>query len=587
MADDKTRPDFDPDKTVVDFPVPRKPDPEATGVERQPEPAKPAEPPQPPNVPEPKAPKATKPPKERRARERKAPKDRAPSDDTERTVVMSRGPELPPSIVAEPPADPATAEPEAPTVMMSRAPAGAPPTPEARPPAAASPPAGAAGASDERTLIRPAADAAAAAAADRTFVRTEAAARIEAASAHELVCLAGPAHGRRFPVPARGAVIGSSPTCTIVVPGLQSVHAKIDSERGGFSVLNLGTPGSIVASGGRRAERLTISSGDLVKLDQIVLRLAGPGEVFSSEYSDADFAPSGFAGVLSAESLAKNRLWIAIAVLALIVIVLFLLPSGDEPRGPVKVASGAAPSDRAKQIESLLASGKTLFEEGRLFAPPDRPGAENAFDKFNEVLVLEPGNAQALGWLKRIDAERDRERRAREEEDQRRRAREQELRERARRELEARVNAELAEGDRLFDRGQAAEPAGKNALVHYRQALAIDPESAPAKQREDRVVAYYVDRGDAARERDDPWAALENYRKASRVTGGKDPEVESRVREIETRLSAGMAGTGATLIMYKDERGHLFVFDDMDKVPSRYRDRAVTVKPSAPSGSAG
>jgi hypothetical protein len=548
--DDKRRPDFDPQETVIDSAVPRKPDPDATVIlpaSAPPNAAESAEPKVPKAA---RAPKEPKPPKERKAKEPKPRKERAASEGADRTVVMSRAP-----------------------------------TPEVPPPGAAASSADrASGGSEDRNAIGPAPDAAAA--ADRTFVRTDAAARAEASSGHELVCLAGPAHGRRFPVPARGAVMGSSPTCTIVVPGLQSVHAKIDAERGGFSILNLGTPGSIVASGGRRAERLTISSGDLVKLDQIVLRLGEPGEIFSSEYSDADFAPSGFGGALSAESLGKNRLWIGIGVLALIVIVVLLLAS-QEPQAPGKVAPVAAPADRAKQIGSLLASGKTLFEEGRLFAPPDRPGAENAFDEFNEVLVLEPGNAQALDWRKRIDAERDRERGAREEEEQRRVARERELRERARQELEVRVNAELAEGDRLFDRGQADEPAGKNALVHYRQALAIDPESAPAKQRVDRVVAYYVDRGNAARERDDPWAALENYRKASRVTGGKEPEVESRVREIETRLSAGMAGSGATLIMYKDERGHLFVVDDMDKVPARYRDRAVTVKPSMPPGSAG
>jgi hypothetical protein len=32
--------------------------------------------------------------------------------------------------------------------------------------------------------------------------------------------------------------------------------------------------------------------------------------------------------------------------------------------------------------------------------------------------------------------------------------------------------------------------------------------------------------------------------------------------------------------MYKDDSGQLYVLDEMDKVPARYRDRAVEINPS-------
>jgi len=49
-------------------------------------------------------------------------------------------------------------------------------------------------------------------------------------------------------------------------------------------------------------------------------------------------------------------------------------------------------------------------------------------------------------------------------------------------------------------------------------------------------------------------------------------------------------GAGSNIVIYKDDRGQLFVLDEMEKVPARYRDRAVEVhgdekKPGAKSQS--
>ena len=45
-----------------------------------------------------------------------------------------------------------------------------------------------------------------------------------------------------------------------------------------------------------------------------------------------------------------------------------------------------------------------------------------------------------------------------------------------------------------------------------------------------------------------------------------------------------MAGTDSQLIIYKDDNGRTVVLDDMDKVPSKYRDRALTVQPQPGKG---
>jgi tetratricopeptide (TPR) repeat protein len=145
--------------------------------------------------------------------------------------------------------------------------------------------------------------------------------------------------------------------------------------------------------------------------------------------------------------------------------------------------------------------------------------------------------------------------------------------------LEAEVRKFIDQGDALFSSGQVAEPAGRNALFYYREALKRDPQSALAREKEQKAIYYYVDNGDKLRDAGDLWKALEQYRKASRTIEGKDAEIEARVRETENQLRGGLGATDSYLVMYKDDRGQTVVFDDLTKVPARYRDRAIEVRP--------
>lgn len=505
MADDK-KPDFDPDKTVVDV--------------RRPEPPK--------------------------------------SDDSDRTVVA------PVSRPAPPPAQ----EDSDRTVMI---PGGG-----ARRPAAAD---------EDRTIVgvRPGgADP-----GDRTMVRGAGAPTPASAGAadFQVICLTGAARGRRFPLAGDEVLMGSSSACQVEVPGAAAVHVKLLRQPDGYELQNLGAAGSVVLSGGRKPSRAKLKSGDLVKIGDSVFRYAQSGEIFSSDFDENEFKGSGLGGLLAPE----NRLYVILGGLVLVLAIVFLWPSGEATKKVVKKKDTSAEEKlRREEIASLLQAGEVLFNDGKLTAPPDQPDVDNAFSKFNEVLSLDPGNEKAREWLKRIDEERDKQRRAREEAEKRRLAEEQARKDRAREELEQKVAAIVAQGDEYYDKGQVTEPVGTNALAKYREALRVYPESQLAQERVARAANYYVERGDELRDKGDPWAALENYRKASRATQGKEELVEKRVQEMEGQLRSGMAGTNVKLIIYKDEKGQLFVLDDMDKVPAKYKDRAVEVNPqSAKPGGGG
>ncbi len=445
-----------------------------------------------------------------------------------------------------------------------------PPGSSSAPESGGSPPA------EERTMVM-SRDSLPAADLDRTMVsaprRSAEAMPIPDAgppSGFEVVALSGPARGRRFDVPEGGALIGSNPTCHVVVPDIEGAHAKISKRGEQFEIQNLGTSGSVMLSGGRTVTTTRLNAGDLIKLGDTVVRFVRSGEVFSAEYEDKEFNPSLLTNLLAPE----RRVYLYLAAAVGLILLLLLSPA----RGPQQVVvqkntdQSDAELQKKKQVDALLAAGETLMKEGRLFAPTDRPDAESAFAKFNEALALDPGNDRALAAMKQIDTERDRQRRAKEEEQKR----QEDARRKA---LETKVAAAIAKGDELFQKGQVTEPAGNNALIHYREALKIDPMSDVAQERMNKALSHYVEKGDDARDKGDLWVALENYRKASRAAEGRNPDIEARLNETETHLKAGMAGTDSQLIIYKDDSGRTVVLDDMDKVPARYRDRALTVQP--------
>ena len=511
MADEK-KPDFDPDKTVVDI--------------RRPEPSRPA--------------------------------------DDDRTAVT-------PSHSQEPPSQAPQPVDEERTVMISRT--------QAEPPRSSAD-------DSDKTMVGPRGGGGPDP-GDRTMIRPSGAtagAQTAPTAGFQVVCLSGQARGKRFPIGGDEVVIGSNPMCQVQFPGIESLHAKLLRQPdGGYELHNVGTQGSVVMSGGRKPTRAKLKSGDLIKVGDVVLRYVQAGEVFSSDFNDAEFN-AGIGNLFAPE----NRLYLALGAAVLLVAIVLLWPSGGGKTVLVQKSDTSAGDKRRKEeVNALLQSGEVLFNAGKLISPADQPDADSAFAKFNEALALDPGNEQALAWLKKIDEDRDKQRRAREEAEKQRVAEEQARRDRQHQELAKKVEAIVAQGDEFYDKGQVTEPPGTNALVKYREALKVDPESALAQARVQKAVGYYVQKGDDLRDKNELWPALENYRKASRATDGRDEEVEKRMHDLEGQLKAGMAGTNVKLVIYKDDKGQLFVLDDMDKVPARYKDRALEVNPAQPKPGAG
>jgi hypothetical protein len=301
----------------------------------------------------------------------------------------------------------------------------------------------------------------------------------------ELVCLSGGARGRRFALRGEQTLVGSSSSCQVVLPGIESVHVRLQETADGVELQNLGTAGSVVVSGGRTPERAKLKSGDLIKLGDTVLRLAKVGDVFSSEYSEAEVAPSLVGRFLDPEALKAN--WRRLAIGGLVVLAAGVLLWSPVVRRGAGTVTNAGPSAsdiaRQKQVDSLLQSGETLFNAGKFVAPPDRPEEENAYSKFDKVLTLDPGNEKAREWMTRIDGKLKENQDQLKLEEQKKADAVRRQREAERAALEAEVRKFIDQGDALFSSGQVAEPAGRNALFYYREALKRDPQSALAREK--------------------------------------------------------------------------------------------------------
>jgi hypothetical protein len=495
-----------------------------------------------------------------------------PTDDLDKTVIDVRRRESPPAedktvIAPRPTPERPAAPPDESerTVVMARRSAPAEDMEKTR--VAAAP--AASGGAGERTMVIPTGaptSGATAGAADDFF----------------LVLLTGSHRGQRFPMGKGEYSLGSAAGCQISLPTAEPQHAKLTRQDDGYEVVNTGSKGSVIAHG-RSVTRTRLKSGELVKVGDLVLRLVRVGDVFSSEYSESEFEAPVAARFLDPEYLREHPALIAVIGIVAIGLVVFIFRPHSAAPPPMPTGTtdtGAQQAERAKEVGALLLTGEVLFNQGKYVAPPDRPDEDNAYAKFNQALALDPGNAKARDWLKKIDAKLDEARREREEAERRRRAAEEAARQAERRELAKKVEAILAAGDQLLQAGKVVEPAGDNALVRYRSALAVDPESTEAQERIRRAIYTLVEEGDAYRDKKDSWRALELYRKADRAADHKDPEIVARVDETERMLKAGMASTQTRVIIYRDDNGQLYVLDDMDKVPARYRDRAIDIKPS-------
>ncbi|MGH7819684.1 MAG: FHA domain-containing protein [Candidatus Binatia bacterium] len=134
-----------------------------------------------------------------------------------------------------------------------------------------------------------------------------------------LICLSGTARGLRYPVSGDEVLVGSRSSCGIVVVGIEPVHVKLRRRADGWELHNLGSAGSVIHRG-RHPKSTVLVARDVVKIGNVVFRLVREGEIFPPGYSEAELGPPARGGLLSMKALRDRRVWLALAVGALVLV---------------------------------------------------------------------------------------------------------------------------------------------------------------------------------------------------------------------------------------------------------------------------
>jgi hypothetical protein len=173
---------------------------------------------------------------------------------------------------------------------------------------------------------------------------------------------------------------------------------------------------------------------------------------------------------------------------------------------PEPVVETPQADPRQQQLQALVAEGQSFASQGKIMGPDgdnaiarfkaalaidaDDPDARRGLDEIADRLVDDFGAAVAAEQVGRaeelllvldglgvsdesLDPLRGQLGRLRDTLDQR---------EQAARELQATIAGYLARGDSALAADRISNPAGDNAIAHYRSALELDPENAEAKQ---------------------------------------------------------------------------------------------------------
>ncbi|MCP5420254.1 MAG: protein kinase [Gammaproteobacteria bacterium] len=163
---------------------------------------------------------------------------------------------------------------------------------------------------------------------------------------------------------------------------------------------------------------------------------------------------------------------------------------------------------RASELKQLLAEAEQHLGNSRFTEPAD----DNAYQLYQRVLAMDPGNQQARDGLRRIadhfqqEAQQALERKqwreglARVEEGLKIvpehpglmavRGEIQKAQEQA--QIQTQIEGLLAEAARHWNENQLTQPPGGNAYENYQQVLRLDPQNAAANQGVDRLANFFL-----------------------------------------------------------------------------------------------
>ncbi len=163
---------------------------------------------------------------------------------------------------------------------------------------------------------------------------------------------------------------------------------------------------------------------------------------------------------------------------------------------------------RAAQIAGLLALGEQRLAEGRL-QDPDQDSAEHYF---RQVLLLDEGNAGALGGLRRV--------------------------------LEVRIVGYLERAEQRFAEQRLLLPEEDSAAYYYRQVLGWAPGHEQALAGLHRIASEYRDLANKAYRRRDFPAALEMIERGL-LAEAENPELLAMRDEHQELLDSARAAKAA------------------------------------------
>ncbi len=277
-----------------------------------------------------------------------------------------------------------------------------------------------------------------------------------------LVRMSGPKRGERILLEKSQMLIGSDSSCDLCFSGkeISARHAIIVEKDGGYVICALSQRGVDVGDVHLKVEEeKKLEKGDVLSLGDNELRFLAPGEVFTLKDDGVSH--------VAAKPRGKGARYLLIAAL-------FLAAAGlggiyiwkgniDTAKENANRQEATLSKKRDDAVRKLLGEGDELLKKGQL----SEPIGDNALEKFQSVLTLDPDNGYAK---RRLDEIADRQRQLTIEAERRR-------------QMASKLNELMAQGELYLSENQLVSPPGRNAKESFQEVLKLDPTNAKAREK--------------------------------------------------------------------------------------------------------
>ncbi|MCB0358273.1 MAG: hypothetical protein KDD44_01505, partial [Bdellovibrionales bacterium] len=304
-----------------------------------------------------------------------------------------------------------------------------------------------------------------------TMVGVQASAALRASFA----VLDGKRKGERFILEGDQTMIGSDPGCAICIDEkkVPPRYALVIQRGSDFTVAPL-SPEPVVVNGeaSKGAEEISLKRGDTLRVGSNSLRFIAPGEVFTLQDNIAD----------RVVDRPKSKFNVVLTTIAVVIIALCAIGGYSYYDAVSKRQARAAKSERATAeerkvaIAKLLRQGDEFLKAGALIEPP----GENARERFQQILELDPDHTYAKRRMAEIEERVDQLQAQRLEQEQ----------------LQARIAGLMADAERMMAAGELVSPPGHNAKQMFEEILRLDPNNAAATAKLQEISSMMGDMAD-------------------------------------------------------------------------------------------